>query len=212
MVVRFAFGLILMLTIACTNNRRVSFEDSNASPRIQEIARELESDLSVDAIGFPETRKHWEESMEHPVREFPIGEFRMQSIDDDKIITADDLRGHPYLLALVSADKDEQQYGFYHLLYQKYRSTGLKFIFLYFKDGRYHVSWDEIKEEGLSLPGFVANYDSSTFEKKLFPSPSSIEGNIYLVNSENIVVQSGRRTRPMNYLYWTLEHMYGGED
>ncbi|MCB2205093.1 hypothetical protein KQI65_10115 [bacterium] len=209
MVLRTVLCIAVALVCACSDGGRGSIEGSDLSPQLQAAIDELESDLSMFAVFFPETRDAWEDTMDRPAREYPIGNFRLMSIgDDQKVLTGDSLQGHPYLLALVSATTEEQQYAFYHLLHQQYARVELKFVFLYYRDSTYNASWDEVQKAGWSLPGFVADFDSSSFEKRLFPSPQSLQGNIYLVNAEGNVIASERRTRPLEFLYWTLEHVY----
>lgn len=69
-------------------------------------------------------------------------------------------------------------------------------------------TWEELRSAGFRLPGFVASTDEADFEKNLFPSPGDYFGNIYLVDRKGVVVQSNKRTSPMESLYWTLERVF----
>jgi hypothetical protein len=179
------------------------------TPYMEKLAAGIATDLFGFSFGFPEVKDSWKEVIEGGHRNFPINSFSLPYIEDSTVVlTQDSLAGRPYLLAVVYADTGEQQYGYYQLLYKKYAEHGLRFVFLLYHDDEYTATWQEVKAVGFSLPGFVAKLESAQFERRLFATPRHHIGNIYLVDSEGMVIASGMHTRPLEFLYWTLDHVF----
>lgn len=181
------------------------------SPRLKTLSEELARDLSMFSFAFPEVRESWQKSMEGGHRDFPIGDFTLPYIEDSTVVlTQDSLAGRPYLLTRIYADTDEQQFAYYRLLHEKYGAHGLRFVFLFQRDERFTATWEEMKASGFGFPGFVARLEDARFEKQRLFKPSEVPGfNEFLVNGEGMVIASGPQTRPLEFLYWTLEHRFG---
>lgn len=176
---------------------------------MQKLADRVEFELAAFRIAYPDVREKWQKDFETPHRKYPVGSFTLHSIEDSSsVLTQDSLAGQFYLLAVVYAIKDEQQFGFYQLLHNRFARKGLRFVFLLYRNEEFTATWEELRSAGFRLPGFVASTDQAEFEKKLFPSPGDYIGNIYLVDSNGIVVQSNMSTRFPEFLYWTLERVF----
>ncbi len=192
---------------------RNAFLDSfvqEAAPRLEKLATELSQDLFLFSFGFPEVHDKWEKYIEEGHNDFPIGAFTLRHIEDSTVVlTQDSLAGATYLIVRVFANVDEQQFAYYHLLHNKFAGNGLHFVFLFHQDEDNTATWKELQAAELSLPGFVARLDEAKFENRgLFREPQLYGYNEYLVDSEGMVIASGTQTRSIEFLYWTLQHVF----